>query len=183
MLRKFIPILPLVFAFSIALPSPAEAGTCGSVTSVASDIWTKYGSLAPALPYAKKVDEMIKFWNSNVGGTWARLGPRDLIVNTEHAGTVVGPGERVFIAETPLNTTDVTVRVEKLAGKAKTNVTVCSVDQAGRAVKVWEFTAPKGGGTKTWKKTIGGMKDKILTVHLAGKSASKKFKYTLEASK
>ncbi len=57
------------------------------------------------------------------------------------------------------------------------------MDQAGRAVKIWEFTAPKGANTKTWEKELGGVKDKALTVHLAGQSATKKFKYTLEAEK
>lgn len=179
MLRKLVCSLP-VFAVLAAAPATAHAGTCGSVTSVSSDIWQKFGSLASSLPYVEKVDEMIKFWNANVGETWARFGPRKLSEDTELKGSVVGKGERVFIAPAPTNRDSITVDLEKIAGKAKTNITVCSVSESGRAVKIWEFTAAKGDYTKTWTKTINGVKDTIITVHLAGMSASKKFKYELE---
>jgi len=180
MLRKLVYALP-VLAVLAAAPATAHAGTCGSVTSVSADIWQKFGSLASSLPYVEKVEKMIKFWNANVGGSWATLGPRALTPNTDLAGTVVGKGERVFIAPAPTNEDSITVELEKVAGKAKTNVTVCSVSEAGRPVKIGEFTAAKGDYTKTWTKTIKGVKDKVITVHLAGMSASKKFKYELRA--
>ncbi len=181
MLRKLAYTLPVVSAL-FAVPNLAHAGTCGSVTSVASDIWQKYGSLAPALPYAKKVEEMIKFWNANVGNTWAFLGPRKLETDTTLKGSVIGQGDRVFIAPTPSNENSVTIKLDKIAGKAKTGVTVCSVSESGRAVKIWDFTAEKGAYTKTWSKTINGVKDKVITIHFDGHSASKKFKYELEVS-
>lgn len=180
MLRKLLYSVPVLTVLAAA-PATAHAGTCGSVTSVSSDIWQKFGSLASSLPYVDKVEEMIKFWNANVGGTWATLGPRALTPDTDLEGSVVGKGERVFIAPAPTNKDSITVELEKLAGKAKTNVTVCSVSEAGRPVKLWEFTAGKGGYTKTWTKTINGVKNKVITVHLAGMSASKKFKYELRA--
>jgi hypothetical protein len=173
----------IVPATMLVAPSTANAGNCGSVASVTSDLWDKYGGLASNLPYAEKVDEMIKFWNSMAGNSWAKIGPRRLDFGKNLNGSVVGPTSRVFIAETPSNKDKVEVKIDKLDGKAKTSITVCSVDKAGRKTKLWDFTADNGNYTKTWKKTVSGVKDGIVTVNIVGHSATNKFKYTVRATK
>lgn len=180
---SFTLLTAAVSTSMLAAPSTANAGDCGSVASVTSDLWSKYGQLASNLPYADKVDEMIKFWNQMAGNSWAHIGPRRLDYGTNLAGTVVGPTDRVFIAAAPTNKSSVEVKINKLDGKAKTSVTVCKVDAAGNKVKLWDFTADNGNYTKTWTKTVSGMQDQILTVHLHGHSATNKFKYTVRATK
>ena len=170
-------------ATMLVAPNTAQAGECGSVASVTSDLWDKYGKLASNLPYAEKVDEMIKFWNSMAGNSWAKIGPRRLDYGTNLDGTVVGPTTRVFVAETPTNTDKVEIKLNKLDGKAKTSVTVCKVDKSGRKTKLWDFTADNGNYTKTWTKTLSGVKDELVTVNIVGHSATNKFKYTLRATK
>ncbi|MCA9711237.1 MAG: hypothetical protein KDK70_35695 [Myxococcales bacterium] len=167
----------------LATPSTAHAGDCGSVASVTADIWDEYGSLLSNLPYADKVAKMISFWNKMAGGSWATIGPRRLEYSTNLNGTILGPTDRVFIAETPTDKDSVEIRIEKLDGKAKTSFTVCKVDSAGNKYKLWDVTADNGNYTKTWTKTVSGVKDRIVTVHFHGHSATNKFKYELRATK
>lgn len=178
-----LALLAAVPSAMLAAPSSAHAGDCGSVSSVTADLWSEFGTLAANLPYASKVDAMIKFWNTMAGDGWGHIGPRRLVYGTNLAGTIVGPTDRVFIAETPTNESSVEIKIKKLDGKAKTSVTVCKVDGAGNKVKVWDFTADNGNYTKTWTKTVSGVKDQIVTVHLHGHSATNKFKYTVRATK
>jgi hypothetical protein len=173
----------IVPATMLVAPNTAQAGDCGSVASVTSDLWDKYGALASNLPYTQKVDEMIKFWNSMAGNSWAKIGPRRLDFGKNLAGTVVGPTTRVFIAETPSDKNQVEVKIDKLDGKAKTSITVCKVDKTGRKTKLWDFTADNGSYTKTWTKTLSGVKDELITVNIAGHSATNKFQYTVRATK
>ena len=184
MFKKLLLCASLCGASTVALPSQAHAGDCGSVTSVTSDLWNKYEEyLRDNLPYAKTVDKMVKFWNSMAGNSWAKIGPRRLEYGKNLKGTVVGPTDRVFIAETPADKKHAEITIKKLDGKAKTSITVCKVGSDGKPQKVWDFTAENGKGTKTWTKTVKGMKDKILTVHIKGHSATNKFKYTVNAKK
>ena len=183
MFKQLLVSAPVVAGLLLAMPSDARAGTCGSVGSVTSDLWQKYGEIAVSIPYVDKVAEMIRFWNEMVGdGKW-KIGPRQLQWDTDLNGTITGPSDRVFIAATPSDKGSATIELEKLAGKAKTSVTVCAVDGTGAKTKLWDFTAGKGKYTKTWVKNVSGIKDKIVTVHLHGHSASKKFKYTLKTTK
>jgi hypothetical protein len=167
----------------LVAPSTAQAGDCGSVTSVTADLWEEFHDLAANLPYASKVAAMISFWNKAVGdGRW-KIGPRRLVYSTSHSGTVIGPTDRVFVAETPSDKDSVEIKLSKTDGKAKTSVTVCKVDSAGNQVKLWDFTSDIGNDTKTYTKTLSGMKDRILTVHLHGHSLGNTFEYSLRATK
>jgi hypothetical protein len=170
-------------ATMLVAPSTAHAGNCGSVASVTSDIWTEYNSLASQLPYVDKIDAMIKFWNSMSGNSWSKIGPRRLDYSSNLNGTVVGPTSRVFIAEIPSDKNSVEVKLDKLDGRAKTSITVCKVSKTGKVTKLWDFTASNGSYTKTWKKTISGVQDEIVTVNIVGHSATNKFKYRLRATK
>lgn len=167
----------------VAAPTTAQAGDCGSVTSVAADLWDKWGTLASNLPYVDKIEEMVKFWNQMAGNSWAKIGPRRLDYATNLNGTIVGPTDRVFLAHSPTDKDSVEIKLDKLDGKAETSVTVCKVDKAGRATKLWDFTAENGNYTKTWTKTVTGVKDQIVTVHLHGHSAANTFQYTVRATK
>ena len=183
MFKKLIVCASLCGLASVALPSTAAAGTCGSVASVSSDLFKEYNSLASQIPYIDKVDKMITFWNSMAGNSWAKIGPRRLEYGKTMSGTVTGPTSRVFIAETPSDMKQADVTIKKLDGKAKTSITVCKVDASGNQQKVWDFTVENGNGTETFTRTVKGLEGKLLTVHINGHSATNSFKYTVRANK
>lgn len=182
MFKKLIFCASLCGLGTVAMPSEAHAGTCGSVASVTSDLFGKYNSLASNLPYADKIDQMIKFWNSMAGNSWAKIGPRRLDFGKTLNGTVTGPTSRVFIAAAPSDKKHVDIVLKKLDGKAKTSITVCKVDANGNQQKAWDFTVENGKGTKTFSKTIKGAEGKIITVHIKGHSATNSFKYSVKAT-
>lgn len=183
MFKKLLVCASLCGLATVAVPTTAHAGTCGSVASVSSDLFKEYNKIASSIPYSDKVDKMIKFWNSMAGNSWAKIGPRRLDYGKTHNGTVTGPTSRVFIAETPSNKKHADVTIKKLDGKAKTSITVCKVDSSGNQQKVWDFTVQNGNGTETFTRTVKGLEGKILTVHINGHSATNKFKYSVKAVK
>ena len=173
-------------------------GTCGSVTSVGADIWKQWGKeiklltalggpgvYASVTQYEECVKKMVKFWNKNAKKTWARIGPRRLEINKELKGTIVGAFGRVFITPAPLDKEKITVRIKKLDGKAKTSVTVCRIGPGKKCKKIWDFTYASGKDNigKKFEKTFTGVQDRIISVHLDGKSVTNKFKYSLKAGK
>lgn len=183
----------------------AHAGGCESGTKVASDIWGKYdgvieklgcavvmvaseGAVPPnacldaAEKVAKVADEMIKFWNAAAQNSWAHIGPRRLDLGETLKGRLVSTGGRLFVSDRPLEDDEIELKIEKLDGKAKTEVTVCS-EFRGKISKPWTFTIDNGNENtgKVWKKTIKGMRGHILMVHLDAKSVTNTMQYTLRA--
>ncbi|HWB74673.1 MAG TPA: hypothetical protein VG755_06950 [Nannocystaceae bacterium] len=183
----------------------AHAGGCESGTKIAADIWDEHdvvlkklgcaivsvaseGAVPPnacldaADKVAKVVDDMIKFWNGAAKNSWAKIGPRRLALGETLKGKLVSTGGRLFITDRPLEEDSVELRLEKLDGKAKTEVTVCS-EFRGKQTKKWSFMIENGNDNtgKVWKKTLTGMRGHILMVHLDARSVANTMQYELRA--
>ncbi|MBI2369626.1 MAG: hypothetical protein HYV08_05195 [Deltaproteobacteria bacterium] len=177
----------------------AHAEPCGSVASIAADLWKKYGEVAKqvgcyaaqaeGVPYAgcyaaastyeKTAKEMISHWNQMAKGGWAKIGPRELEFGRRLDGTLVSVGERVFITRAPLNKDRVELRVRKTGGRAEGSVTVCKIDEKGKSTKLWDFDLEEGSKSRK----LTGVQNHLLSVHLDAKGITKKFEYTLRATR
>jgi hypothetical protein len=185
-------------------------GNCGSAAIVISDLWEKYSDEAKAVgcaaaaamaesqgtaldvvecvERAEKTDDlvqaMVRFWNNNAGNSWAKIGPRRLDFDEKDKGALAGTGGRVFISPCPVPEDEITVSVRKRGGRGRASVTVCKVDPSGRKTELWDTTFDRGknniGDRKS--KTLRGVKGHLLQVHLDGKSAVKRFEYSLSTS-
>src|SRR6476469_4880627 len=74
--------------------------------------------------------------------------------------------------------------LKKIGGNGKTSVDVCKVSADGEASNVWSFTIDSGddNDSHTWSKTLKNMSGYVLTLHLDGKSLTKKLQYELKAT-
>ncbi len=187
-----------------ALPiSQAHAGSCNSAAKITSDLWKENDVVVKKLgcavviaasegavpmnacldaadKFAKMTTDMIKAWNDASKNSWAKIGPRRLDFGESQQGRLVSTGGRMFVSPVPANKNTLEITLEKLDGKSKTEVTVCSNDH-GKDRKEWTFEVPSGKDSigRKWTKTIKNAKGRIYTVHLDGKSLSDTMQYKL----
>ena len=207
MFTKAIIITSITATLAAAPLSQANAaGKCDSAAKITADIWgeldTQFKDLGcPIIKIAsggavpesactttaalvtKIGDAMVKFWNKNIGkDKWSTIGPRRLALGEPLQGTITSVGERMFITENAVDGDTVEISLEKLEGKGKTDVTVCT-NYREKNEAVWSFTVDGDAAAgKVFKKTLTGVDGRLLKVHLAGKSATNKMKYKLTAT-
>lgn len=203
----------LVFALALLTPivglaRPARADNCSSATRVLSSVWKHYGELAlssgcavaavassGAIDFklcfgrAGELNQLaqggVRYINKMSAGSWRSLGPRPLIFGEEASGTVVSTFGRMFISSGPSAGDDVTLTLLKRAGKARASVTVCKVDQQGKATQLGgDLVFEPGKDNVDEKVTLAfmGVRGHILSVHIDSKSALNKFAYSLTAT-
>jgi hypothetical protein len=207
MLTKIISSALLTTLFAVAPLREAAAGSCESGTKVAEDIWREHDIIVKALgcavvsiastgsvppnacldaadKVAKVTQDMLAFWNKAAGNSWAKIGPRRLDADETLGGKLVSTGGRMFITPTPLDSKSAEVRIKKLDGKAKTEVTVCK-EHRGKYTKLWSFVIENGKANEgeVWKKTFAGVKGHNIVVHLDAKSVTNAMKYELRLNK
>lgn len=202
--QSWVVALALVVPTITSLPSVSHAGSCSSGASVAADIWKQCDEIAAAggcavlaaaspeaaaaclaaYGEAKMIEQLIGFWNEQVGNTWAAVGPRMLPFDDPQSGKLVGTSGRLYVMPSPSLKDRLTLKLTKTDGKARTAVTVCKHAPNGTSSTVWEFEFDNGkdniGTSKS--KTFSDAKGYIYTVHLDAKSVTNTFSYKLQAS-
>jgi hypothetical protein len=206
MIRTIISITTLAAAITGLTIPEAHAGGCESGAKITADIWKEHdatlkalgctvvtiaseGSVPPnvcldaADKVAKVATQMIEFWNVAAGNSWAKIGPRRLDLGTKLNGTLVSTGGRMFITATPLDKDTLDLDLEKIDGKAKTEVTVCK-EYRGKMTTVWTFMIDNGNDNvgKKWTKHLTGVKGHNIVFNLDAKSVANTFKYELTAN-
>ncbi|HET8819552.1 MAG TPA: hypothetical protein VFM73_08425 [Xanthomonadaceae bacterium] len=128
------------------------------------------------------VRRMIATWNRLASNRWATLGPRQLLLDVDHEGTVVGPGTRLFVTPAPLHAEAIDLAFRKEDFRGAVEVTVCSYAAGGHKARRMNFTVAPGDGNigKRWLKRIEGVKGQLLSVHIVGKSVARKLRYVLD---
>lgn len=205
---KHLTILALAIAILFSVTSQSHAQNCNSAASVAADIWGKvhnvaiqggcvaaqaagYINYAACYNTASKINDLtnklVQFWNAKVNNSWATIGPRRLTLNQNHTGTLVSTGGRKFVSFPVLNKNSVTITINETGGKGKTSVTVCKINANNQKTNIgtkW-FNDTKKKKKKSNEKhtfTVNGAKNRIITVHMDGKSVGNTFKYKLRAN-
>ncbi len=199
---KAIATVSVMIVFASVSPLVNATG-CGSLATVTSDIWSKFGGVAIAAgcavgaetadmdffkcykditTYNNMAKSMTAYWNTQVDSSWKKIGPRPL-TDKWQSGTLVSTFGRVWTSQLPANSSKLTVKIKKLDFKAETGVAVCVTDKKGKTTKLKEHTFSKGKDNigNTWTYVINNAMDKISSVHLDDKSAVKKFKYEIKA--
>jgi hypothetical protein len=109
------------------------------------------------------------------------LGPRNLKPNEVLSGTTRAPGDRTFIFAFPVPEDTLNVRIDKLEGKAETDVNICKINPetkvASSATEQMEFDKAKD--TESRQVSVSGVKGQIPMVFLNSKGLGTKFKYNL----
>ncbi|MFQ5736500.1 MAG: PASTA domain-containing protein [Thermodesulfobacteriota bacterium] len=202
------PVNPALTMQGGTTPGVSDDGSCRSWTAIASDIYKEADRVAQELKCAavpgerlwksciknarggafgqRWIQTVIKRWNRLVKKTsWATIGPRQLTFGKTHKGRLISTGGRVFITPLPVDKGSVTLTLTKKAGKARTSVTACTFTDGGDRVKVWDFVIPKGKKNRgqTWTKTLNGVEDRLISIHLDSKSGEHTFKYELKATR
>jgi hypothetical protein len=208
MKTRILTTLFLIFALhSTAIPRD----NCRSAAQVFGDLYKKWGEVAIAtgcvvgvtastggigLPatlecirkadkYAQAVEDMVKFFNANANnGRWT-IGPRRIEWGKPQTGAVVSTFSRVFISAAPVDKDVITVKVKKIAGKAKADVIICKVDEKGNFINLLEFEFAKGDDNEGQEitKTVSGVKGQLVQVRIDADSVTRKFEYRLTVSK
>ena len=190
----------LFFIVGVLASTPVlgQAQSCGSASKVTSDIWGEVDQFVKAYPCTGSVDclvkkglilsdKLIKFWNSKVKNSWAKIGPRDLQFKKTYTGTLVGTGGRMFITPVPASASPVTITIDETNGKAKTSVVVCKVDEKNGRTKVatkWfnDTSDRKNKKNEHRSVVVKGVLGDIITVHMDAKSVTNKFSYKIRAT-
>lgn len=175
----------------------ARAQSCDSASKVTADIWDEVDAFVKAYPCsnvadcavkqgALMTDKLTRFWNGMVGNSWARIGPRRLPFGETLTGTLVGTGGRMFVSF-PAAQTPITVTIEETHGEGKASVVICKVNDRNKRTKVatkWfnDTKDRRRDGRERRSVSVKGAKGDIITIHLDGKSATKKFGYTIRTS-
>ncbi|HEY0132994.1 MAG TPA: hypothetical protein VGB85_02905 [Nannocystis sp.] len=208
-LTRILPaLLVSVSVAAVALPGEAQAAPCGSsAATIAADTWqefhneaiafgcavgvalgtTSYTTCYDNLTYFAELGEsLVAWWNDMANNSWATIGPRQLQWSGIMNGTLQsGAASRLFCSATPSNKETVDITIEKLDGKAQTEVEICKMHKNGTATVTHTFTFANGdaniGTVKT--RTVTGAKDDIICVHLNNQSVGYSFQYSLDADK
>jgi hypothetical protein len=170
----------LAIGLSVSGTALADPSKCNPPGKLLVDIVNNWKSTEKN-PLVQRIEQAIQFLNGIAGGGPATLGPRPLLVNKVLSGTVVPPGDRVFINAFPMPEDTLTVKIDKLEGKAKTDVNICKIDPetqvASSAAERMEFDKAKD--TESRQVSVSGMKGRIPMVFLDGQGLGTKFEYNL----
>jgi hypothetical protein len=87
----------------------------------------QYSKCVRSTKEAKELTEdMIGFYNEKLGKEgWGELGPRAYQLGEPAEGTIPSKGQRTFVSA-PLEIHKTNLKIKKLAGRGKTDVTVCT---------------------------------------------------------
>jgi len=199
-------VIASLLILAMNLPSSsAPAAECKSIAQITSDIWKKWAAVGAALgcqalaaegdisanvcanssKYPEAVNQMLAFYNQEVNNNWAEIGPRKIEFGTSQEGDVIGPGERVFISPAPVNKDSVTIKIKKLDGRARTSVVICKITQNNIPTKLAEFEFAEGDGNagEEITKTVSGVRNQLVQVHLHAETVSRRLHYSLRADK
>lgn len=193
-------------AVALAVPARAEAACGSSAATVAGDVWEQFhdealmlgcaaGSVLASVDfddcygtlsfYTDIFDAMVSWWNDMANNSWATIGPRQLQWSGIMNGTLQLGGGRVFCSAAPSNKDTVEISIEKLDGRAETEVEICKMRKDGSSLTTHTFTFANGldnvGTVKT--RTVTGAKDDVICVHLNNKSVTNSFQYSIDADK
>lgn len=192
-----------LFLIAALLPSVAQA-SCRTGGKIAADLWKKWGDEAiligcaaaavegvpfgtcmkTAAFYQKIAQATVKFWNVAAANSWATIGPRRIEFGESQSGTLVSTAGRMFMSALPLEVDKVTVRIEKQDGRAGAKITLCSFPAEGAPQTLVEIDFDKGNDDgKILVREVGGLKGRILGVHMDAKSVVRKFEYALTVTK
>ncbi|GEM_PF-2262154 len=133
----------------------------------------------------KTTRKMIAKWNELNKNGWGTIGPRRLALDTRHTGTIRSAFTRMFITESPLRHDRLMVNLTKKRFRGKTDVVVCKyLPGSNDGTQIDHYTIGKGLDNKgqAWIKEYSGVRGRIVSVFLNGKSAAKSMKYTLWAN-
>lgn len=190
-----------VTMFGAAIPE-AKAGSCDSLASHTAKLWKNWDDvvkgagcvvatvasegmipfpkcLEEANKYDKAVQDMIRRWNQSGHNGSGTIGPRLIDYGDAQTGKVLGTTGRVFVSPAPLLSDEVQILLTKTDGKSKGEVTVCTEDVKRNRHKVWTFKIPNGKDKGSWSKTLKGVKNHILSVHIDGGSFTNTLSYKL----
>lgn len=206
--RRLVKVKAVVLSLMVimATSTSAYAKTCTGFGDVIRDSWKAAYSIAHPIGEAalklipvvgqnqKAVDAISKVsedfhdfvFNRNKQ-SWATVGARDLPVLAEQIkqyGKLVkaGVGGVRTFTTSGLFWDKVEIEIEKLDGRAKTEVIICTWDmKSGAKNNYTEYTFSNGKNKSKKKFTINNVYGKSISVKLRNRSVANTFKYSIKS--
>ena len=144
-----------ILAGAVVMASGAAYADCNSAAEVTASVWKKYhedleavaksqgGKAATAVQIADQAQKAITWYNSQVGNSWAKIGPRLLTVGSDNKGTVQSAGDRAWTTAAPVGK-DTNVTFKMTGGKGKAVVSICEINKDNKATPLKEVTIDDG---------------------------------------
>lgn len=152
---------------------------CNSVTELATDLWKKFGSLAPptVATIEHVVAQMVTHFNEIIKNPKFHIGPRLLPYGQDQTGTIIAFGDRTFVAAAPTPKPSKIV-VTKMQGRDHVIIHVCAFDSKGvhSELATFDVVASTPDGHTFEASVPAGV---IPTVILDGQSITKTLSYHL----
>ena len=141
------------------------------------------GAKQDAKKAEKQIKQFIKVWSKVGGKSWMKIGPRTFRLGGGGSGTIMSPGQRVWVSQNPAGA-KATITVSELDGKLDANFNVCSIDKKGNVRWLASKSFSKSKSKEKQVITVKGVKGKTLLVKLATAkpSVGKKLKYKFSSS-
>ncbi len=169
-----------VLFFSLSAAENAHAGDCRDAASygnklveAASKICEKVNGKFQKCDSTKlggavsEIQSWIKWWNQMFGNTWATIGPRQIAYQALDRGTLVSPGDRVWISVAP-SFQEANVRIRLIDGKAKLTVSYCALKADGTMDFLGSDTAGSGQSPPQKALTREQVVGKFIVVKMDG---------------
>jgi hypothetical protein len=146
---------------------------------------SKFADCSKKIQVFKQLEDA---WNSLVGNSSLKIGPREMEWNTVQTGNILAPGDRRFISKPIEDGKGATINIKKSGeGRAELVVNVCAVDidtQAETNLASFTFDSDaKVGSTFNKSFSAAQVGKKIIVVFLNGKGLAKRFPLEFKASK
>ncbi len=178
----------VIIIFSIFLLNFTILGhnnsNCSCAKNIVVKMWEKWGIWNENLPdteYLKHTKITKKLWYDDVSKnhSYYSLGPKFINIGGEMIGGNIIPKSQNSLVTVPCNQNKITININKIKGRAKTDLCICVHEANGTMTSKVNFQFPISKTTldKSW--TISNVKGKIISVVLKNHSTTKKFKYKI----
>ncbi|PSB54919.1 hypothetical protein [Chamaesiphon polymorphus] len=132
----------------------------------------RLNKIAPIVEGAKK---LLAGLGVSIGNDWMKLGAVE-------SGNIVNPANPRFTTDLPVESDSISVKLDKLVGKAGADAAICAFDDKGGVTKLGEIKISADKETDTKSVNVSGASGKILQVQLDGNGgALRRMKFNLLA--
>ncbi len=125
-------------------------------------------------------DAFIDVLNGQGNNNWTTVGPRSLALDSSERGTVLGGMPRTFLMP-PTDKGTIRVELDKVGGRAETDITICSHGRNDRAA-AGSHTFPNTRDVISHSFVIADATDKVISIVIRNRSVANKFEYIISAS-
>lgn len=168
----------------VSITSSGLSQQCGNTTAAVEAAWDFYEyhvpEVTPIIKLSKLLDDIVELYNNFPNNGPGKAGYRGINIPTHQpqTGTTIGIGERVWLTP-PSPDPHVEITIEKLDGKAKTQIDVCITNKNKIQEYVKSYTFEKNANIHSKTFVLKKVKEHIISIRVNPKFGTHKFKYKI----